>query len=255
MNKYATAVLMFLAAVITWVQPAQAQDARAVPPAPVEAFYCNMKEGKSHADLKQVADRFSQWAAKNDATYSAWILTRQFGMGAELPEVIWLGSWPSGTALGKGLTAWQAGGRELAQAFDAVVDCSIGHVLASSVQISAPDGPPGDGVVMFSQCSFADGGDYAKAVAAHKAFAGAMRSMGSKGSNWVFFPMLGGGDPVYDYLGVSAFRNWDDFGAAYDLYVTGGGWQKAAETFKGVTSCDQRPATVWDVKLVHQGAR
>ena len=35
-----------------------------------------------------------------------------------------------------------------------------------------------------------------------------MRSMGSKGVlKLKFFPCLGGGDPAYDYLGVSAFKN------------------------------------------------
>ena len=132
--------------------------------------------GKSHADLKQVADRFSQWAAKTMRPIPHGYSPANLAW-AELPEVIWLGSWPSGTALVGLLPGRQ--GRELAQAFDAVVDC-IGHVLASSVQISVPDGPPGDGV-MFSQCSFADGGDYAKAAAAHKAFSGRCVPWGQKG--------------------------------------------------------------------------
>jgi hypothetical protein len=242
-------------AVLTWIQPAQAQvpAADGTPPAPVEAFYCNLKEGKTKKDVMQVAERFSKWADQNDPSAAAWVLTPQFGMGAELPQLIWLGSNPSGSAFGKGLDAWRAGGGEIAAAFDTVVDCSMGHVLASSVEISAPDGPPGDGVVMFSQCKIDAGSDRMKAIAAHKAFAAAMRAMGSKGSNWLFFPMLGGGNPAYDYLGVSTFNNWSDYGAAYDLYVTGGGWQKAMETYKGVVNCNERPPTVWDVKLVRQG--
>lgn len=254
MKKYMTATLAFAVAVISWVQPglAQAQDAKATPPAPVEAFYCNMKEGKSKKDLMQVAERFSKWADKNDAGYSAWILTPQFGLGAELPQLIWLGSYPTGSDLGKGTANYRANGGELQKAFDAVVDCSAGHVLASSVEISAPDGPPGDGVVMFTECEIDDDSDWTKAIAAHKTFSGSMRSMGAKGSSWLFFPMLGGGDPDYDYLAVTTFNNWDDYGAAYDMYVTGGGWKKAMETYDGVVECGENPPTVWDVKLVHQ---
>jgi hypothetical protein len=257
MNRYTTAVLMLSAAVITWIQPAQAQaqDAKAMPPAPVEAFYCNLKEGKSKQELMQVAERFSKWADKHDPGYAAWVLSPQFGLGAELPQLIWLGSWPNGSAMGKGIAGYQKDGRDLADAFDTVLDCSMGHALASSIEINVPDGPPGDGVVMFTQCSIAEGSDWNKAVTAHKSFSTAMRSMGAKGSNWVFFPMLGGGDLEHDYLAVSTFKDWADYGAAYDIYVTGGGWQKAMETYKGVTSCNERSPTVWDVKLVRQGKR
>jgi len=254
MKAYMTAALMFSVVVSTWTQMSQAQDAGASGPAPVEAFYCNLQKGKSMKDVMQIGDRFSKWADKHDSDYSAWILTPQFGLGAELPQFIWLGSNSNGNAFGKGLDAWQKTAGDLSEDFDSVMDCSVGHVLASSIEINAPDGPPGDGVVMFSQCSFADGGNWQTAVNAHKTFSGKMRALGAKGSNWMFFPMLGGGNPEYDYLAVSTFKSWTDYGAAYEIYVSGGGWQKAMETYKGVTNCNQRPPTVWDVKLVRQGA-
>ena len=105
MNRYTTAVLMLSAAVITWIQPAQAQDAKAMPPAPVEAFYCNLKEGKSKRDLMQVAERFSSWADKHDPGYAAWVLSPQFGLGAELPQLIWLGLVFAWARWGGGLAA------------------------------------------------------------------------------------------------------------------------------------------------------
>lgn len=225
MKLYATAVLTITVAVTTWTHAgaAQAQEAAGTGPAPVEAFYCNMQKGKSNKDLMQVTQRFSKWADKNDPSYSAWILTRQFGMSAELPDLIWLGSNPTGNEMGKGLDAWQASGGDVQEALNSVLDCDIGHVLASSVEINAPDGPPGDGVVMFAQCNIDEGSDWKQAVKAHKTFSGQMRAMGAKGSNWMFFPMLGGGNPEYDYLGVTTFKNWTDYFAAYQLYVGGGG--------------------------------
>ena len=257
MNRSNAAVLMFSVAVTTLAQPSQAQvpAGEAAGPAPVEAFYCNLKEGKTSKDVMKVAEQFSKWADTNDPSASAWILTPQFGLGAQLPHMVWLGSNPSGSDFGKGLDAWRASGGDIAAGFDSVVDCSMGHVLASSIPISVPDGPPGDGVVMFTQCDIDDDSDWTKAVAAHKTFAGEMRKMGSKGSNWLFFPMLGGGEVEYDYLSVSTFKGWADFGAAYDIYVTGGGWQKAMQTYKDVVECSERIPTVWDVKLVRQGER
>jgi hypothetical protein len=127
--------------------------------------------------------------------------------------------------------------------------------LASSVEINAPDGSPGDGVVMFTECNIAQGSDWQKAIGAHKKYSAAMRSLGAKNSNWVFFPMLGGREDMdFDYWGVATFNNWSDYFAAYEIYVNGGGWQKGMEIMNGVASCAQGKATVWDVKLVRNGA-
>jgi hypothetical protein len=254
MKAITTAVLMFTVAVTTWTQLAQAQDASATKPAPIEAFYCNMRDGKDMKDLMQAAKGASKWADKHDPSYSAWILTPQFGWFGQLPQVIWLGSSPSGDAFGKGLDAWQATGGDALQGLQSVLDCSLAHVLASSVEINAPEGIPGDGVVMFTQCNIAEGSDWTKAVKAHKAYSAAMRTLGAKNSNWIFFPMLGGADMDFDYWGVSTFNNWTDYFEAYELYVNGGGWQKGMEILSGVSSCNQRTPTTWDVKLVRKGA-
>lgn len=252
MNRYLTAVLTCAVAIVAPLQATQAQEGSSA--AVVEAFYCNLQEGKSMKDAVKAAEGFSKWADKHDTTYSAWILTPQFAVGGDSPDMIWLGSNPNGNDFGKGMDTWQSSGGEVATALNAVMDCSMGHVLASSVEINAPDGPPGNGVVMFSECSFDDDGDWMKAVKAHKTFSGAMRKMGAKNSNWLFFPMLGGGGPEYDYLAVSTFNSWSDYFAAYEMYVNGGGWQKMVELMDDVASCNGNTPTVWDVKLVRQGA-
>jgi hypothetical protein len=203
----------------------------------------------------QVAERFKQWADKSNPDYAAWILSPQFGQFEELPQVIWLGSNTSGNSMGKGLDAWQAGGKDIQAAFDSVVACDS-HSVASSIEVNAPDGPPGDGVVMFTQCKIAEGSNWEKVVAGHKQYSAALRGMGAKNSNWVFFPMVGApADSGFDYWGVATFKNWADYFAAYELYVSGGGWQKGMELMKGVASCGQGTATVWDVKLVRQAAQ
>jgi hypothetical protein len=234
------------------MQAAQAQTAA---PAPLEAFYCQLQDGKSMKDLTPVLDKFSKWAEKNDPGYTAWLLTRQFGMADELPQMIWLGTNPSAKNFGKGMDAWRASGDGVRASFSKVVDCSLGHVLASSIEISAPDGPPGDGVVMFTQCTLADGGSLAGAAKVHTGIAAELRKAGAKNSNWMLVPMLGGGDLAYDYLGVATFPNWSEFFSAYEMYVNGGIMQKARNMYDGVATCGERPPSVWDVKLVRQGAR
>ncbi|MEZ5504270.1 MAG: hypothetical protein R3E50_17035 [Halioglobus sp.] len=254
MKVITSAVLVFSLAVTMGIQMAHAQEVSAKP-APIEAFFCNFQPNKGMQDLVQVAQRFSAWADKTNPDYSAWILTPQFGQFADLPQVVWLGSNASGNTMGKGLDAWQASGGDIQAAFDGVVACNS-HSVASSIEVSAPDGPPGDGVVMFTQCKIAEGSDWEKAVAAHKKYAASLRGMGAKNSNWVFFPMLGGpAERGFDYWGVATFKNWADYFSAYEIYVSGGGWQKGAELMKGVASCGQGSATVWDVKLVRQAVR
>jgi hypothetical protein len=253
MNKSLTILCSLAMATGFWTQTGQAQDAAG--PVPLEAFYCNMQEGKSMKDLAPVLASFSSWADKNDPGYTAWLLTRQFGLASELPDVIWLGSNPSAEKFGKGMDAWRAGGGEVQAAFNKVVDCSLGHVLASSIEIAAPDGPPGDGVVMFTECELDDDGSLSGAAKVHQGIAGELRKMGAKNSNWMLVPMLGGGDLEYDYLGVATFPSWGDFFAAYEMYVNGGVMQKAMKAMDDIADCRDRTPTVWDVKLVRAGAR
>lgn len=256
MKAITSAILLIFLTTISWTNATQAQEARAKP-APIEAFFCNFQPEKGMKDLLQVAQRFSQWADKNETDYSAWILTPQFGEFEKIPQVVWLGSNSSGDTMGKGLDAWRASGGDIQAAFGDVVAC-YSHSVSSSVEVNAPNGPPGDGVVMFTQCKLAEGSDSEKAVAAHKKYSAALRDMGAKNSNWMFFPMLGAPSAEergFDYWGVAGFSNWTDYFAAYELYVSGGGRQKGMEIMKGVTNCGQGSATVWDVKLVRQAAR
>ena len=254
MTAIRTVVFGITAVLFAWAPAALSQDGGAKP-APVEAFYCNLQPGKSMKDLMKVADSFSRWAGKNSPSYAAWILTPQFATFTDGPQFIWLGSHPSGNDMGKGMDAYQASGGDVREAFDEVIACGQ-HGLASSVEINAPDGSPEDGVVMFTECNIAEGGDWQKAIAAHKQYSSAMRALGAKNSNWMFFPMLGGsGDRDFDYWGVSTFSSWTDYFAAYELYVNGGGWQKGMEAMKGAANCAVGSASVWDVKMVHKPAR
>ncbi len=253
MKAITTTAFLMAVAVLAWTQQTLAQEDSG--PAPVEAFFCNMQEGKTMDDLLKVAGKFSKWADKNDPDYSAWILTPRFGELAQLPHVVWLGSNPNGDSMGKALDKWVTTGNDLQEEFNNVMNCG-GHGLASSVEINAPDGPPGDGVVMFVQCSFAEGSNWEKAIAAHTKYAKAMRSLGAKGSNWLFFPMIGGARPQernFDYWGVSTFKSWADYFAGYQIYVTSG-YKKQMEIMPGVANCEAGSPTVWDVKLVRSGA-
>jgi len=231
------------------MQSVQAQDGKGVP---VEFFACNWQDGKGMADLDKVTKKFSQWADKNDAGYSAWVLTPQFHSADLGFDVGWLGSWPSYGAFGKGQDTWMAGGQELAGDFAEVFDCTISHETATSVVINAPDGPPGDGVVLFTPCSVNEGKTPADAPAAHGKAAAAMKAMGSKAASWLFFPGMGTSATDFDYWSVLAFKNYSDLGASTEMYINGGGWQKVMGEIGSVARCDSPSA--FDAHLVRAGA-
>jgi len=218
---------------------------------PVEFYGCNWQDGKGMADLVKVGEKFSQWADKQESKYSAWILTPQFHTEVGF-DVGWLGGWPSGAEMGKSLDAWKAGGRELAADFNAVMDCSSNHEMATAVPINAPDGPGGSGSVIFAGCTLADGKMGADAIAAHVKVAAAMKAKGAKASSsWVFFPGLGARDYDFDYWQVITFQNYSDFGATNDIYINGGGWEEVMGIMKGVARCSG--AVMFDATLVRNG--
>lgn len=250
MNKLLTLVMAVMAVSMGWAQSALAEqdDSKGVP---VEFFACNWQKGKDLGDLDKVAKKFVDWSEQNDSGYSAWILTPQFHDGLDF-DVAWMGSWPDSNAFGKSQDAWNAGGREIAADFDAVVDCSAGHQMATSVPVSAPDGPPGDGVVIFSACTLQEGKTPLEGLAAHKKVGAAMKGMGSKASSWLFYPGMGSGDHDFHYWSVIAFNNYAELGAASELYINGGGWEKAMVLLGPVTSCVS--PTTFDAKLVRSGA-
>lgn len=252
MKTITQALLATLFALGLLTQPVAAQDEGK--PSPLEAYFCNFVDGKSMADLDKVSARFAKWADKHAPDYSAWVLTPAFAQFNQTAEVIWFGSNPSGNGMGATFQNYRDKGGDLPEAFNEVVQCGA-HALASSTPVNAPDGAPTNGVVMFTECSIAEGSDWSRALAAHKTYSQSMRSLGAKNNNWLFFPMLGGmSDRDFDYWGVSTFGSWTDYFAAYEIYVNGGGWQKGMEAMQGNASCKIGSASVWDFKLVRQGS-
>mgnify|MGYP001812716657 CR=1 FL=1 len=233
MKKLLAVLAAFVAFATIQVASAQ-EESRGTP---VEFFGCTWQDGKGMADLVSVGKKFSQWADKQDSKYSAWILTPQFHTDVGF-DVGWLGGWPDGVSMGKSMDAWLSGGMQLAGEFDAVVDCSSRHELATAIAIHAPDGPGGSGKVMFDGCSKADGKSWDDVMAAHAKAGKMMRDKGAKASgSWLFFPGIGAADYDFDYWRVVTFNNYADFGATSEAYINGGGYEEGMKLMAGVTEC------------------
>lgn len=246
MNKLTNLFLSLLALSMLWVQPAGAQDAPKWNP--VEFFGCYWREGKSMKDLDKVADKFRQFAEDNNSPYSAWTISPQFHNSPDMFDVGWLGAWPDSKTFGESQENWMANGRKLAAEFNAVVDCSGRHEVALSVPINAPEGTPGDGVLMFYPCSLNDGKTMEDAYAAHLKSGKRMKAKGSQAVSWLFYPAMGAGDIDFDYYHVVGFYRWAELGTTMEMYVNQGGMQEAAELIGGTASCSS--PTVFDAQQV-----
>ncbi len=219
---------------------------------PVEMFTCKFQDGKDMSDLDKVTAKFNKWADKHDHGYSAWVITPQFRALEDGFDVGWIGSWPDGNAMGKGIDTWMADPDQSVSAeFDSVVDCSNSHVLMSSLALSAPEGPPNDGLVMFSSCTVDEDSNHEAAIAAHRKAGKAMRDKGMQMNAWIFYPSLGPGKMDFDYYLVSSFKNYAALGKGFEVYNNGGGWMERQKALDGVVSCDV--PRVYDSKRIRAG--
>lgn len=236
-------------ALASWGLPALADNhAAAAKGVPVEFWSCSFNDGKDMDDLNKAIDAFNNWADKNDDSQVAWVLTPQFFGPQNTIEVAWLGVWPDGNAWGKHQDAFAASGGKVFAGFMDVVSCNA-HEMATSLGINPPQEPPQGGVVLFSQCTVAEGKTVEDAVAAHRQVAAKMS--GKSGANsWLFFPGSGTasqGDGL-QYWQVLGFENNAALGAAWENYTNGGGWKTVTTMLAAATSCGD--TTTWSARRV-----
>jgi hypothetical protein len=207
--------------------------------------------GKGMSDLREVIEEFDRFATRYDAKYSAWTLTPSFYTAEHRFDVGWLGTWPDGNAFGVSQDIYLKQGGEVIAAFNEVMDCSARQELISSVVVHAPDGPPANGVVLFSPCTLLEGKTLNDAYQASKTMANIMVGMGSKASQFMFYPSLGSGEIDFDFWRVTTFNNYTELGTAADTFYNGGGWNKTREILGSVASCGS--PTAYDANLARGG--
>jgi hypothetical protein len=216
------------------------QNAPAPMPTPIiEVYGCELTGDSDLADFRAVATRWNAWADRNNVTnYTAFLMT-PFLYSAQLTyDVLWLGAWPNGTAMGQGEALWFAQGQDVQADFDAISDCSI-HQQFAEVVIRAPEGPPPEnGIAMFQDCELHDGRIVPEAIAAARQWAEYVTQNGSDQFIAFLFPLAGESDEAdYNFKVVEGFANIEAYGRATDVY-TGGGFMRAEELFGRLLDCD-----------------
>lgn len=207
---------------------------------PVHLYACSYNDGQGPADLDKVITRWSKYADDTGLEgYAAWTLTPyHFGPEQEF-DVIWMGAYTDGNAMGKGTDSWLADGGELRAAFNKVVDCDA-HIGLASAMYKAPadSATPEAGLITMMDCKLNEGREYEEIRDAEMAWTEHLASSGSKAGYWHWFPMFGGGDADYDYKVVLAYPNFAEIGADFERMYNGGGREVSEETFGDIDECD-----------------
>jgi hypothetical protein len=235
-------------ATVLMLHTAVAQEEAPTPTPVVEIFGCTFIEGSDMEDLTAVATRWSAWADDNEITnYTAFILTPYLYSDQLTYDVLWLGAWPNGAAMGAGEAVWFAEGGDVADDFDAVVDCSI-HALFAEVMLRQPEAPPPEGaLVTFEDCKVQDGRTVTEAVTAVLEWTNYLAENGTDHFSAAFFPLAGESDEAgYDFKRVQGFSSIQDYGEFVDIN-TRGGYERHEELFSRLLTCDSPRVYVGDL--------
>lgn len=220
---------------------------------PVELYACKFQEGKDNADLDKVVARWNEFADDSGMDdYSAWLLTPFFFTSEQDFDILWLGAFRDGNAMGAGLQNWITNGREVAAAFGEVVDCGA-HVAYSSAMYKAPQGgnAPESGFITMMDCKLNEGHRYGDVKAAELKWADHLAKSGSKAAYYHWMPMFGGGDAEFDYKVVSAYPDFKEVGSDVENFANEGGRDVSREIFGDIDECDD--ARVYVTRNIRSG--
>ena len=213
---------------------------------PVELYACKFNEGKGDADLAEVIEQWNKFADDSGMDdYAAWLLTPFFHTTEQDFDILWLGAFRDGNAMGKGLQNWISNGQELAAAF--------AEVAYSSAMYKAPAGgnAPASGVITMMNCKLNEGHRYVDIKAAELKWVDYLAKSKSKAAYYHWMPMFGGGDAEFDYKVVFAYPDFEEVGSNVELFANEGGRDASREIFGNIDDCDD--ARVYLTRSIRSG--
>lgn len=246
MKKLRYAVLA--AAMISWlgIGSAIAQDEEdttelASKIVATEVYACTYNDGQGPDDLDDASDAWNAWAdARGIDDYAAWTLTPyHYGPNQDF-DVLWLGAWKDGNAMGAGVDQLLTeGGDELAN-FGEVLTCN-NHIAAGSINYKLPEGgtPSANSVITFSNCNIEEGRTYQEVVDATQEWAGILTDAGSQSAIYHWFTIYGGGGAdTPDFIRLTAYPNHTELGADFERLTNGEFFRHTNVLFGGLVDCD-----------------
>ncbi len=190
--------------------------------------------------LDAAVDGMNAYMDDNDVDdYAAWTLTKSYYGAEQEFDVIWLGAWTDGNAMGAGMDRLRGTGGEMLGPFVEAMDCGV-HVGLSSINYKLPDdGTVADGILAFSNCSIEDGARYSDIASATSEWASILTEAGSESAIYHWFPAFGGGgDDGPDYLSVRSYSSYAALGADYERQGNGGMFRTSGRLFGDLVDCD-----------------
>jgi len=219
---------------------------------PTELWACKYNEGQGSADLDVVAGKWNAYMDESEAdSYAAWTLTPQYFTDEQDFDVLWLGAWKDGNAMGQGRDNYHATGGAIMAEFGKVLDCGAHLGFVSRAFKLPPDndaGPQNTGVITFTDCSIEEGATYDTVVAGLSAWAKTLGDDGSESGIYQWWPAYGGGgESKFDFKLLGVHANHASLGADLERVANGGLWRKRMELVGDQFDCDV--SRVYDAKL------
>lgn len=243
MNKILITILSAGVATLVSTSCVEAQDEdRLEKFVPTELYNCSFRDGKNWSDLDAVIENWTTYMDEQEAdSYTAWTLRRQYYMAAQVSQVIWLGAWNDGNAMGVGKDNYRATGREINAQFTSVLECR-GHTGFVSRAFKLPsnydEGPPDTAVATISNCMIEDGATYDTVAAAMSAWAQVLTDDGSEVAIYQWWPAFGSGEMTYDFKLLNFYQNYASLGADVERLANGALWRKRSELLRDQIDCD-----------------
>ncbi len=207
---------------------------------PVHLYVCSYQNGQDAGDLEKVIERWTRYMDDNGTDdYAAWTLTPYHYGGDQDFDVIWMGAYADGNALGAGTDNWLATGGDLRDAFYEVVDCGIHIGLASAMYKAPPgDGTPTNGIITMMDCELNEGHRYRDVRQAEVKWAEHLNGVGSTAGIFHWFPNFGGGDQDFDYKVVNVYSSYTELGKDLERRMNGGDFGVSRDIFRDIDECD-----------------
>jgi hypothetical protein len=207
---------------------------------PVHLYACNFNDGQNMSDMNNVIERWNEFMDEQGVdSYAAWTLVPYHYGGDQMADVLWLGAYRDGNAMGEGTDMWLTAGGDLAADFAEVATCQAHLGFSSAMYKAPPSGnTPDSGILEMSNCKMKDGVRYSDVRSAEIEWAEYMNENDSRAATYHWFPTHGGGDQDFNYKIVSAYENYTQYGKDWEHGANGGGRAVSVGLFGDLDDCD-----------------
>lgn len=242
MKRVLTAVAALCS--ILAMNTAAAQDGSEPPSfSPLELFVCNYRDGQDQGDFDKAVEELQDWQNANGDPYSAWRLFPYYTGPNLNPDFVYIGSWPSGSAMGTDMQKFMASGADANETWNEAVECNVSGMFASHNVKAPPENvDAGNFTLTVADCKVAHHRSTGDAIAAMRRWGSFRADNDSPGGMWLWIPVYGGngGGDGEDlaFKVVHGFSGFESLGNYWSWYVDNMAYEKWGDLTDGLLSCD-----------------